>query len=262
MIFCPYPHFLLSSPRPLHLFCYPFCSSHKVFSNFFNVLFLPCSPFLTSFFSFCSSLKALSFPSYSWLKTRPLLWLFLFVLTSEALFSPCCFFVLVLMPFLAMFSFCLILKPFCALLLLVLALKPFPCLVPLVLPSFSRLHLHRPLPFRPRVGLSSPPLLFLPYLPLCLLVLLKPLSHLALHHLVLLHIIPLQHSPFLISSDLECGLPAPIRHGSYSLINGTRYYLSQVKYECEPGYTAIGRSELVCDIDERWNGPPPLCHRK
>ncbi|XP_050718309.1 uncharacterized protein LOC126999576 isoform X1 [Eriocheir sinensis] len=59
---------------------------------------------------------------------------------------------------------------------------------------------------------------------------------------------------------LECGLPAPIRHGSYSLINGTRYYLSQVRYECEPGYTAIGRAELVCDIDERWNGPPPLCH--
>ncbi|MPC22900.1 Fucolectin-5 [Portunus trituberculatus] len=64
------------------------------------------------------------------------------------------------------------------------------------------------------------------------------------------------------SSDLECGLPAPIRHGSYSLINGTRYYLSQVKYECDPGYTTIGRAELVCDLDERWNGPPPLCHRE
>lgn len=24
----------------------------------------------------------------------------------------------------------------------------------------------------------------------------------------------------------------------------------------------IGRAQLACDIDERWNGPPPRCDRK
>ncbi|XP_066975553.1 uncharacterized protein [Macrobrachium rosenbergii] len=58
---------------------------------------------------------------------------------------------------------------------------------------------------------------------------------------------------------LECGLPAPIRNGQYTLVNETLHYLSMVRYECEPGHTIIGRSELICDIDERWNGPPPRC---
>ncbi|KAK4288839.1 hypothetical protein Pmani_038162 [Petrolisthes manimaculis] len=58
---------------------------------------------------------------------------------------------------------------------------------------------------------------------------------------------------------LECGPPAPITNGRYTLLNTTRHYLSQVRYECQPGYTLIGRSDLVCDIDERWNGPPPRC---
>lgn len=58
---------------------------------------------------------------------------------------------------------------------------------------------------------------------------------------------------------LECGMPAPIRHGGYTLLNTTRHYLSVVHYQCEPGFKLIGRPELVCDIDERWNGPPPRC---
>lgn len=24
----------------------------------------------------------------------------------------------------------------------------------------------------------------------------------------------------------------------------------------------VGRAQLACDIDERWNGPPPRCERK
>lgn len=62
--------------------------------------------------------------------------------------------------------------------------------------------------------------------------------------------------------DLECGLPAPIQNGGYYFVNETRHYLSIVRYECKPGYTLVGRAELVCDIDERWNGPPPRCERK
>uniref|UniRef100_A0A182YMX3 Sushi, von Willebrand factor type A, EGF and pentraxin domain-containing protein 1 n=1 Tax=Anopheles stephensi TaxID=30069 RepID=A0A182YMX3_ANOST len=58
---------------------------------------------------------------------------------------------------------------------------------------------------------------------------------------------------------IECGLPASIPHGNYDLINGTVGYLSTVMYRCADGYEMVGRAVLVCDIDERWNGPPPRC---
>lgn len=59
--------------------------------------------------------------------------------------------------------------------------------------------------------------------------------------------------------DIECGLPASIVHGSYDLVNGSVGYLSTVIYRCNEGYEMIGRAMLTCDIDERWNGPPPRC---
>ena len=63
----------------------------------------------------------------------------------------------------------------------------------------------------------------------------------------------------LINIDIECGLPASIPHGSYNLINNTISYTSIVKYACNEGYSLIGKAILSCDIDERWNGPPPRC---
>ncbi|KAM7294568.1 hypothetical protein ISCGN_024074 [Ixodes scapularis] len=59
--------------------------------------------------------------------------------------------------------------------------------------------------------------------------------------------------------NLECGPPAPIPNGSLMLTNGTRHYLSSVEYGCREGYVLVGRSILVCDVDQRWNGPPPRC---
>ncbi|GFY45693.1 zona pellucida sperm-binding protein 3 receptor [Trichonephila inaurata madagascariensis] len=58
---------------------------------------------------------------------------------------------------------------------------------------------------------------------------------------------------------LECGDPANIAHGSYTLLNGTRHYLSTVQYSCDEGHVLVGRGSLVCDVDEKWNGPPPRC---
>lgn len=58
---------------------------------------------------------------------------------------------------------------------------------------------------------------------------------------------------------IECGLPASIPHGAYDLVNGTVGYLSTVIYKCNEGYEMLGRAMLTCDIDERWNGPPPRC---
>lgn len=62
-----------------------------------------------------------------------------------------------------------------------------------------------------------------------------------------------------VSVDIECGLPASIPHGSYDLVNGSVGYLSTVIYKCNTGYEMLGRAMLTCDIDERWNGPPPRC---
>lgn len=58
---------------------------------------------------------------------------------------------------------------------------------------------------------------------------------------------------------IECGLPASIPHGTYELVNTSVGYLSQVAYKCNEGYQMLGRAMLTCDIDERWNGPPPRC---
>ncbi|XP_076388618.1 uncharacterized protein LOC100880537 isoform X2 [Megachile rotundata] len=62
-----------------------------------------------------------------------------------------------------------------------------------------------------------------------------------------------------VCKSIECGYPASIKHGGYTLINNTVSYLSQVLYSCEEGYEMTGRARLTCDIDERWNGPPPRC---
>ncbi|XP_059055238.1 uncharacterized protein LOC131849228 isoform X2 [Achroia grisella] len=62
-----------------------------------------------------------------------------------------------------------------------------------------------------------------------------------------------------VCKRIECGYPADIPHGVYELVNSSISYLSHVQYSCKPGYEMVGRSRLVCDIDERWNGPPPRC---
>jgi len=58
---------------------------------------------------------------------------------------------------------------------------------------------------------------------------------------------------------LECGMPADIINGRLQFINGTRQFKSIIKYHCNQGYVLVGRNELMCDVDQRWNGPPPRC---
>ncbi|CAL7935880.1 unnamed protein product [Xylocopa violacea] len=62
-----------------------------------------------------------------------------------------------------------------------------------------------------------------------------------------------------VCKSIECGYPANIKHGGYTLINNTVTYMSQVLYSCDEGYEMTGRARLTCDFDERWNGPPPRC---
>lgn len=62
-----------------------------------------------------------------------------------------------------------------------------------------------------------------------------------------------------VCKKIECGFPADIPNGGYQLLNGTVGYLSQVLYTCEEGFKMVGRAHLTCDLDERWDGPPPRC---
>ncbi|XP_018495712.2 uncharacterized protein LOC100900376 [Galendromus occidentalis] len=58
---------------------------------------------------------------------------------------------------------------------------------------------------------------------------------------------------------IECGRPAPTANGQLELAKGTTHYLSTVQYSCNLGFVLVGRAQLVCDVDGRWNGPPPRC---
>ncbi|XP_017779814.1 PREDICTED: uncharacterized protein LOC108565063 isoform X2 [Nicrophorus vespilloides] len=62
-----------------------------------------------------------------------------------------------------------------------------------------------------------------------------------------------------VCKRIQCGYPADIANGEYTLLNNSIGYLSRVIYTCDKGYLMVGRAQLACDIDERWNGPPPRC---
>ncbi|CAG9854104.1 unnamed protein product [Phyllotreta striolata] len=62
-----------------------------------------------------------------------------------------------------------------------------------------------------------------------------------------------------VCKRIQCGYPADITNGEYNLVNDSVGYLSRVIYTCDEGFEMIGRAQLACDIDERWNGPPPRC---
>ncbi|XP_031346688.1 uncharacterized protein LOC116173386 isoform X1 [Photinus pyralis] len=62
-----------------------------------------------------------------------------------------------------------------------------------------------------------------------------------------------------VCKRISCGYPADIANGEYVLVNDSIGYLSRVVYTCEEGFEMVGRAQLACDIDERWNGPPPRC---
>jgi hypothetical protein len=61
---------------------------------------------------------------------------------------------------------------------------------------------------------------------------------------------------------VQCGYPADIANGDYKLLNDSVGYMSQVLYSCDEGYKLQGRAQLTCDLDERWDGPPPRCQRE
>ena len=54
-------------------------------------------------------------------------------------------------------------------------------------------------------------------------------------------------------------MPAEIPNGQMKFVNTTKGFQSMVSYTCDPGFVAVGRTMLMCDVDERWNGPPPRC---
>ncbi|XP_040572693.1 CUB and sushi domain-containing protein 3 isoform X2 [Lepeophtheirus salmonis] len=58
---------------------------------------------------------------------------------------------------------------------------------------------------------------------------------------------------------IQCGAPAEIPNSLITLQNRSFVFDSKIKYECKRGYILAGRSILTCDVDGRWDGPPPHC---
>ncbi|XP_076145380.1 sushi, von Willebrand factor type A, EGF and pentraxin domain-containing protein 1 isoform X2 [Alosa pseudoharengus] len=56
----------------------------------------------------------------------------------------------------------------------------------------------------------------------------------------------------------DCGQPPAIANGR---VTGNDYgYLSEVRYECNEGYSLTGSSLRVCKDDALWDRPPPRCN--
>lgn len=64
-----------------------------------------------------------------------------------------------------------------------------------------------------------------------------------------------QATPACLPAD--CGQPPAIAHGR---VTGNDYgYLSEVRYECNEGYSLTGSPLRVCKDDALWDRPPPRC---
>uniref|UniRef100_A0A8D2Q1E1 Sushi, von Willebrand factor type A, EGF and pentraxin domain containing 1 n=1 Tax=Varanus komodoensis TaxID=61221 RepID=A0A8D2Q1E1_VARKO len=58
---------------------------------------------------------------------------------------------------------------------------------------------------------------------------------------------------------VSCGEPPKLAHGEIENITG-RFFGSEVKYQCHPGYQMIGSPALFCQANRQWHGEaPPSC---
>ncbi|XP_054154343.1 CUB and sushi domain-containing protein 1-like [Oppia nitens] len=58
---------------------------------------------------------------------------------------------------------------------------------------------------------------------------------------------------------VDCGVPIEVRNAKYRLLNGTTYYNSSVKYECDQNYTIDGNELRNCTEYANWSGTQPIC---
>ncbi|XP_066217968.1 C4b-binding protein alpha chain-like [Saccopteryx leptura] len=64
-------------------------------------------------------------------------------------------------------------------------------------------------------------------------------------------------SPGTPACDESCSYPPIIAHGRYKKISSI-FQDVEIKYECDRGYTLIGRATLSCS-NSRWSAPAPQC---
>ncbi|CAG2104634.1 unnamed protein product, partial [Medioppia subpectinata] len=58
---------------------------------------------------------------------------------------------------------------------------------------------------------------------------------------------------------IDCGVPLEVRNSKFRLLNGTTYYNSVVKYECDNNYTIDGHELRNCTELANWSGVEPNC---
>lgn len=70
-------------------------------------------------------------------------------------------------------------------------------------------------------------------------------------------------SSSVLSAEIECGTLSPVIGGKVKIFgNGLG---SRATYLCDPGYTLVGSSELICQLSESeepvWSSEAPICSK-
>lgn len=60
---------------------------------------------------------------------------------------------------------------------------------------------------------------------------------------------------------IDCGVPISVKNGQFRLLNGTTFYNSIVKYECDQNYSISGQEMRNCTEHANWNGVEPTCKK-
>lgn len=63
----------------------------------------------------------------------------------------------------------------------------------------------------------------------------------------------------LLPSDVDCGQPENIEHGTWRLLSNDTFYTAQVAYECPENWKLDGRLRRFCQENGTWAGETPKC---
>ena len=70
---------------------------------------------------------------------------------------------------------------------------------------------------------------------------------------------PVQYIRFLFPSVVTCENPGNPQHGTINLNSSQLEFNKSVTFNCDPGYTLLGESQLVCKANGSMSGKRPTC---
>ncbi|XP_062848606.1 beta-2-glycoprotein 1-like isoform X2 [Trichomycterus rosablanca] len=64
-----------------------------------------------------------------------------------------------------------------------------------------------------------------------------------------------------IKSETESGVSCPLPSHELLYVNGSAAVGATIQYQCAPGFMLVGNSENVCQENQTWQFPHPICQR-